>query len=121
MRMVIKILSITILAFIGISVSVHAQSQYAGRYDLLAGVSTGQAAGLFSYGTATVARNGRASYTVYWPYLGTSGRGSGLINRNGVFSFNDGTSGTAQIFSNRVAVGTYRQSYGTGFFAMRKR
>lgn len=119
--MKIKLLLIVSLLVVGFSVSAHAQRQFAGKYDLLAGVTTGDAAGLFSYGAATVGTNGRAAYTVYWPFLGTSGSGSGLINRRGVFAFNDGTSGSAQFYGNRVAVGTYRQSYGSGFFALRKR
>lgn len=88
---------------------------------MIAGVATGDIAGLFAHGVASVARNGRMSYSVYWPYLGTSGAGSGIINKNGVFSFNDGTRGSAQLVGNRVAVGTFWQSYGRGFFAMRKK
>jgi hypothetical protein len=119
--MKIQFLLIAVSLTAGFSISAQAQSQFAGRYDLLAGVSTGDTAGLFSYGTATVGTNGRAAYTVYWPYLGTSGSGSGLVNSRGVFAFTDGTSGSAQFYAKRVAVGTYRQSYGRGFFALRKK
>jgi hypothetical protein len=117
----IKILSIAALAFIGVSVSAHAQSKFAGRYDLLSGYSTGQAAGLFGYGIATIARNGNASYSAYFPFLGSTGYGSGRINSRGVFSLNNGTSGSATLMGNRVAVGNFWDGLGTGYFGLRKK
>lgn len=119
--MKVNILTIVVLLISCFGALAQGQGQFAGKYDLIAGVTTGDAAGLFSYGAATVKSNGRAAYTVYWPFLGTSGSGSGVISRKGVFAFNDGTEGSARFYGKRVAVGTYSQSYGTGFFALRKR
>jgi hypothetical protein len=117
----IKILSIAVLAFIGISVSANAQSKFAGSYDLIAGYSRGWPAGLFGYGVATAARNGNVSYSAYYPYLNITGKGTGKINSKGRFSLNNGTTGSASILSNRVAVGNFRDSEGRGFFALRKK
>lgn len=119
--MIFKILLVSVLLFVGCSVSAQAQSQFAGRYDLLSGYSTGQIAGLFGYGIATIARNGNASYSAYFPYLGTSGFGSGKINAKGVFSLNNGTKGSATLMGNRVAVGNFNDGAGAGFFGLRKK
>jgi hypothetical protein len=117
----IKLLSIAVLALVGVSVSAHAQSKYAGRYDLLSGYSVGWPSGLFGYGIATFSRKGVVGYSAYFPYLGGTGRGSGRINSKGVFSLNNGTTGSARMLGNRVAVGNFRDSDGRGFFALRKR
>jgi len=116
-----KILLIAVLAFIGVSVSAHAQSKFAGRYDLISGYSSGWPAGLFGYGVASAARNGRVSYSAYYPYLNVTGNGTGKINSRGVFSLNNGTTGSGRILGNRVAVGNFSDSEGRGFFALRKR
>ena len=119
--MSINRLSVAIV-FIGIvSVSAHAQSKFAGRYDALSGYVSGQLAGLFGYGIASVSRSGATSYTSYYPYLGISGSGTGRINSRGVFSLNNGVSGSGQMQGNRVAVGNFRDGYGTGYFALRKK
>lgn len=117
----IKILSIAALAFIGVSVSAHAQRQFAGSYDLLSGYTTGSYNGLFGYGRATASRAGAVSYTAYYPQLGGSGSGTGRINSRGAFSLNNRTRGSAQMYGNRVAIGTFRDAYGSGYFGLRKR
>jgi hypothetical protein len=117
----VKILSIAVLAFIGLSVLAHAQSKFAGRYDLIAGYSSGSPAGLFGYGVASAARNGRVSYSAYYPYLNITGSGTGRVRSDGVFSYNNGVSGSAKIVGNRVAVGNFRDSEGRGFFAVRRK
>lgn len=116
-----KILLSAVLLIVGLSVSAQAQSQFAGRYDLLSGYSTGQMAGLFGYGIATVSRNGNASYSAYFPFLGDSGFGSGKINTKGVFSLNNGTTGSATLMGNRVAIGNFKDGLGAGFFGLRKK
>jgi hypothetical protein len=116
-----KLPLIIVLLISGFGVSAHAQSKFAGRYDALGGYSSGQSAGLFFYGTATFARNGRASYTVYYPYFGQSGQGSGVISSKGVFSFRNGVRGNAQLVGKGVALGSYSDSEGNGFFALKKK
>jgi hypothetical protein len=117
----VKVLSVAALAFIGVSLSANAQSQFAGSYDLIAGYSRGWPAGLFGYGVATAARNGNVSYSSYYAYLKVTGRGTGRMNNRGVFALNNGVTGSARLLGNRVAVGNFRDSEGRGFFALRKR
>jgi hypothetical protein len=120
-RVNIKIPLIAVLAFIGVSVSAHAQSKFAGRYDLIAGYSSGSPAGLFGYGVSSAARNGRVSSTLYFPYHRTTWKGTGRVSRDGVFSYTDGVRGSAKIIGNRVGVGNFRNSEGRGFFAFRRK
>jgi hypothetical protein len=119
--MKVKLFLIAVLLVGGFSVSAHAQSAFAGRYDLLSGYTTGAYFGLFGYGTATASRAGAVSYTAYYPRLRGSGSGSGRIGPTGVFSLNNRTTGSAQMYGNRVAVGTFRDAYGSGFFGLRKK
>lgn len=116
-----KLLLIAVLLVVGFSVSAQAQRAFAGRYDLLSGYSSGWPAGLFGYGVASVTRSGVASYSSYYAYFDVTGRGTGRVNSRGVFSLNNGTSGSAAILGRRVAVGNFRDSEGRGFFAVRKR
>ena len=94
-----------------------AQSAYAGSYSLISGYTTGSAAGLFGYGTATVTRRGVVAYSCYYPYNGLTGYGSGIINGRGLFSLNNGTSGRAQIYS-RSGFGSFSDNIGSGFFGL---
>lgn len=119
--MKVKLLLIAVLLVAGFSVSAQAQRQFAGRYDLLSGYTRGELAGLFAYGVATANRNGRVSYSAYYPYYDETFRGTGTINNQAVFRFTNGVSGNARILSRRVAVGNYRDEWGRGFFALRKR
>lgn len=119
--MKVKLLLIAVLLIAGFSVSTQAQSVFAGRYDLLSGYTTGAYFGLFGYGTATAFRTGAVSYTAYYPRLRGSGTGSGRINSRGAFSLNNRTTGSAQMYGNRVAVGTFRDAYGSGFFGLRRK
>lgn len=119
--MKVKLLLIPALLIVGFSVSAQAQSQFAGRYDVFSGYSSGSLAGMFGYGVASIASNGAASYSAYYPYLNETGRGTGRINSKGVFSLNNGVRGSATIFSRRVAVGNFSDSGGRGFFAIRKK
>ena len=116
-----KLPLIIALLITSFGVSVHAQSKFAGRYDAIGGYSSGEMAGLFFYGTATFTRNGRASYTVYYPYFGQSGQGTGVISSKGVFSFRNGVRGSAQLVGKGVALGSYSDSGGSGFFALKKK
>jgi hypothetical protein len=116
-----KLLLIAALLIAGFSVSAQAQSAFAGRYDIFSGYSSGSLAGLFGYGVASIAHNGAASYSAYYPYLNETGRGTGRINSKGVFSMNNGVRGSATIFNRRVAVGNFSDSGGRGFFAIRKK
>ena len=120
-RMKIKLFLIAVLLTAGFSISAQAQSQFAGSYDLFSGYTTGSYVGLFGHGTATASRAGAISYTAYYPRLRESGNGTGKINSSGVFSLNNSTRGSAQMYGNRVAVGTFRDAYGTGFFGLRKK
>ena len=117
----IKLLSIAAIAFIGFSVSANAQSQFAGRYHLLSGYTTGGYFGLFGYGAASISSTGAAFYTAYYPRLRSSGSGRGSITRAGTFSLNNGVRGSAQMYGARVAVGMFRDAYGTGWFGLSKR
>jgi len=119
--MKVKALIITVLLTAGFSISAQAQSQFAGRYDLLSGYTTGSYIGLFGYGTATAGRAGAVAYTAYYPQLQGSGWGTGRINSKGAFSLNNSTTGSAQLYGNRVAVGNFRDAYGAGFFGLRKK
>ena len=94
-----------------------AQSAYSGSYSLISGYTTGSAAGLFGYGTATVTRKGVVAYSCYYPYNGLTGYGSGMINGRGVFSLNNGTSGSAQIYS-RSGFGSFADNFGSGYFGL---
>lgn len=89
-----------------------------GNYRLLAGYTSGYWTGLFGYGTATVSSNGSVSYSCYYPYVGATGRGKGTLGSTGVFSFNNGVSGKAQIYSNRVGSGAFSDSNGRGYFGV---
>jgi len=119
--MKLKLLLIAVALIGGFSVSAHAQSQFAGRYDLISGYTTGSYAGLFGYGTATAFRAGWVSYTAYYPQLQGSGSGTGRINSKGVFNLNNGVTGSAQLYGKRVAVGTFQDAYGSGFYGLRKK
>jgi hypothetical protein len=119
--MKVKVLLIAVLLTAGFSISAQAQSRFAGRYDLLSGYTTGSNRGLFGYGIATASRWGAVSYTAYYPRLQGSGSGTGRINSKGAFRLNNGTTGSAQMYGNRVAVGTFRDAYGGGFFGLRKK
>ena len=119
--MKVKALLVAVLLTAGFSISAQAQSQFAGRYDLLSGYTTGSYIGLFGYGIATASRAGAVSYTAYYPRLQGSGSGTGRINSKGAFSLNNGVSGTGQLYGNRVAIGTFRDSDGRGFFGLRKK
>ena len=119
--MKVKLLFIAALLTVGFSISAQAQSQFAGRYDLLSGYTTGSYIGSFGYGIATASRAGAVAYTAYFPGLGTTGDGTGRINSKGVVSVNNGVSGTGQLYGNRVAIGTFRDSDGRGFFGLRKK
>ncbi len=107
--------------FLSICSNTWAQSKFAGSYDCLGGYSSGYYTGLFFYGTSTVARNGSAAFTTYFPYYGTSGSGTGRINSKGVFSFTGGLTGSAALVGNRVAIGTFSEPYGAGFFGLKKK
>lgn len=119
--MKVKALLIAVLLTAGFSISAQAQSQFAGRYDLLSGYTTGRYTGLFGYGIATASRAGAVSITSYYPRLKGSGRGTGRINSKGAFRLNNRTTGSAQMYGNRVAVGIFRDAFGAGFFGLRKK
>jgi hypothetical protein len=89
-----------------------------GNYGLLSGYTYGYWAGLFGYGTATVSSSGAVAYSSYFPAAGTTGYGRGALSRTGAFSLNNGVSGKAQIYSNRVGYGIFSDSYGRGYFAL---
>jgi hypothetical protein len=121
MKLEINVFLIAVLLVAGLSTSAQAQRAFAGKYDLLSGYTRGELSGLFAYGIATVARNGNISYTSYYPYYDETYRGRGRMTKNGVFSFTNGVSGSARLVSKRVAVGNYRDPWGRGFFAVRKK
>ena len=115
-----KLLLIAALLTVGFSISAQAQSQFAGRYDAIAGASTGEDAGLFVYGTAVVSRNGRVAITAYAPYHGEGIKRTGFLSSRGIFSLREVT-GSAPLVGGRVAVGNYRSNSGNGFFGLRKK
>jgi hypothetical protein len=118
--MKIYCLLIVSAALIVLSDSANAQSQFAGRYDIIGGASTGADAGLFSYGTAVVSRNGRVAITAYAPYYGEGIKSTGFLSSRGIFSLREVT-GSAPLVGGRVAVGNYRSNNGNGFFGLRKK
>ena len=118
--MKIYCLLIVSAALIVLSDSANAQSQFAGRYDAIAGASTGEDAGLFVYGTAVVSRNGRVAITAYAPYHGEGIKSTGFLSSRGIFSLREVT-GSAPLVGGRVAVGNYRSNSGNGFFGLRKK
>jgi hypothetical protein len=89
-----------------------------GNYRLIAGYTSGYYTGLFGYGTATVSSSGAISYSCYYPYVRATGRGNGTLNSTGLFSLNNGVSGKAQIYSNRVGSGAFSDSNGRGYFGV---
>jgi hypothetical protein len=117
----LKFLSAATVILVTLSASAHAQKKFAGRYDLISGYSSGWPSGLFGYGVATAARNGRVSYSAYYPFLNETGSGTGRMNSKGIFALNNGVTGSARLLGNRVAVGNFRDNEGRGFFAIRKR
>lgn len=119
--MIAKLLIIAVLLVIGFVVPAKAQSQYAGRYDLVSGYTSGSNNGLFGYGIATASSTGAIAYSAYFPRLRGSGRGSGRIYASGAFTLHNRTSGLVQMHGARVAVGTFRDPYGSGYFAVRKK
>ena len=116
----IKFLLIAIVLTAGFSASAQAQRQFAGRYDIIGGASTGADAGLFSYGTAVVSRNGHVAITAYAPYYGAGTKSTGFLSSRGIFSLREVT-GSAPLVGGRVAVGNYRSNSGNGFFGLRKK
>jgi hypothetical protein len=92
-------------------------ASYQGTYNILSGYTTGSWAGLFGYGTMTVARNGVVAYSSYFPNKGITGSGAGFISKKGVFSLNNGVTGSAVIYT-RVGYGSFNDALGSGFFAV---
>jgi hypothetical protein len=116
-----KTLAIT-ACLLGVSTLVaNAQSQFAGKYDVFNGYTHGSAAGYAGYGTATVAKNGKVAFSLYYPSLGASSKGSGSINNKGLFRLSEGTRGSGQMVGKKVAVGKFSNSQGDGFFCLNKK
>jgi hypothetical protein len=116
-----QIILSSLLAWMALKVGVHAQAAYAGSYNSIAGYYSGSAAGYFGYGTTTVSRSGAVSYSEYWPAWRETSRGTGRVDRNGLFSLTGGVTGSAVIYSSRIAYGTFRVLAGRGYFAMSKK
>lgn len=113
-------LLVVMAALLMLSDSAIAQSKFSGRYDIIGGASTGEDAGLFSYGTAVVSRNGRVAITAYAPYYGGGIKMTGFVSSRGIVSLREVT-GSAPLVGGRVAVGNYRSNTGNGFFGLRKK
>lgn len=116
-----QIILSSLLAWMALKVGAHAQAAYAGSYNSIAGYYSGSAAGYFGYGTTTVSRSGAVSYSEYWPAWGETSRGTGRVDRNGRFTLTGGVTGSAVIYSSRIAYGTFRDSAGQGYFAMSRK
>ena len=101
--------------------SAQAQAAYAGSYNSLAGYTSGSYSGYFGYGTTTVARSGSVTYTEYWPAFRTTDRGTGRVDASGRFMLTGGVTGSAIIYDQRVAYGSFRDAFGRGFFAFSRR
>jgi hypothetical protein len=110
-----------LFVWLALGAATFAQSAYAGSYNSMAGYSSGSYAGYFGYGITTVSRNGSASYTEYWPASRTSDRGTGRVDANGRFTLTGGVTGSAIIYNNRIAYGSFRDSSGRGYFAVSRR
>jgi hypothetical protein len=118
-----KILAVTAAGVLfALLSSASAQSQLRGNYDLVSGYDSGPGLGTFGYGTATVSRDGRAAYTVYYPLSDDSGAGSGQVNTKGVFVLNNGVSGRVRLLSKVIdAIGEFSDDFGSGFFGLTKK
>jgi hypothetical protein len=107
------------------TLTANAQRRFAGTYDLGSGYESGPGKGTFSYGVATVARDGTAAYTLYSPANSPeeqNNSGSGKINNKGVFSFNNDVSGVVRLVSTTIdAIGDFTDSFGSGFFGLTKK
>lgn len=117
-----RLLLSTYVMLLFLTVQAEAQvSKYRGSFDVVSGYTSGFPAGLFGYGIATVSRTGVVLSTLYWPYDNLSASGGGLIDRRGRFRFVDGTTGGAQLFSNRFGYGTFGDNAGGGIFVLSRR
>jgi len=116
-----QIILSSLLVWMAFETRAHAQAAYAGSYNSIAGYYSGSAAGYFGYGTTTVSRSGAVSHSEYWPALRETSRGTGRVDRNGRFTLTGGVTGSAVIYSSRIAYGTFRDSAGRGYFAMSRK
>ena len=133
-----------ILVQIGLTSYADAQvSKYRGSYYVYAGYTSHNYASYpvtytFGLGTLTLSSTGSASYTCYFPFDGFvwdgsksipldpfSGSGTGVVSKNGVFSFNNGTTGYCQLWGTvkkgvlaplATGMGTFADGYGGGLF-----
>jgi len=112
------IVSLVVLSISAINLFAQIPSALRGTYRLIAGYTYGDYAGLFGSGAATVSSRGVVAYSSYFAYTGDRGYGSGTLNSSGAFSFNNGVSGTAQVYSSKVGYGVFYDSVGRGFFAL---
>ena len=110
--------ALVLLSISAINLFAQVPATLRGNYGLLSGYTYGYNAGLFGYGTATVSSSGAVAYSSYFPATGHTGSGRGTLSRTGAFSLNNGVSGKAQIYSNRVGYGVFTDPYGRGYFAL---
>jgi hypothetical protein len=122
-RMKIILVPVTLLLFLCAAAS--AQSRFAGNYELGTGYKSHYLAsevGTFGFGTATASRDGVVAYTVYYPGSNNYAAGTGTIDKKGVFSMNNGVTGTVRLVSKVIdAIGDFSDPYGSGFFGLSKR
>jgi len=112
----ITTVALVVLSISAINLFAQVPAALRGNYGLLSGYTYGYYAGLFGYGTATVSSSGAVAYSSYWPATGETGSGRGTLSKTGVFSLNNGVSGRAQIYSNRVGYGVFSDPIGRGYF-----
>jgi hypothetical protein len=110
--------ALVVLSISAINLFAQVPAALRGNYGLLSGYTYGYYAGLFGYGTATVSSSGAVAYSSYFPATGQTGSGRGTLSKTGAFSLNNGVSGRAQIYSNRVGYGVFSDPYGRGYFAL---
>jgi len=114
---------LVIVASFIFSASAQAQSQFKGKYKLYIGHTQGRDAGEAGYGTATINKQGKLSVTIYWPLNGETGRVSGMIDKKGLITLNDGGKATATFYEKKVAVGNFssQDDVDKGFFVFLKK
>ena len=120
-----RVLLAASVALVGFTLTANAQRRFAGTYDLGSGYESGPGKGTFSYGVATVSRDGTAAYTLYSPANSPdeqNNSGSGKIDNKGIFSFNNNVSGAVKLVSTTIdAIGDFTDPFGSGFFGLTKK